>query len=165
MCLAVVYGPMFVPMFPNPLTDLGECLVGGGSFREGEGPSETWRSMSPASPAYNCQEGLMPSYVSGSLKDSRKPSKETWRIDIRGADFTSGAVAPASLPASCLLWVFTAMHICSGCFNSVFYKYHLSRLPISSWSVKSLPEFGLCPSFPGSNSCCPKSGLTGLVSK
>lgn len=159
-----MYGPIFAPVPPKPLTDQGECLVGGGSFREGEGPSETWRRVSPASPAHSCQEGLMPSYVSGSLKDSRKPSKKTWRIDIRGADFTSGAVAPASLPASCLLWVFTAMNICSGCSDSVFYKYHLSRFPISSLSVKSLPEFSPSPSFPGSTSCCPKSGLTGLVS-
>lgn len=152
---------------PSPLQIWGSVWLKGGVSKR----RSALRDLEDRVPSLPCTQlpgGFDAIVRKRVIKRLRKPSKKTWRIDIQGADFTSGAVAPASLPASCLLWVFTAMHICSHLqpctCNSVFYKYHLSRFPISSWSVKSLPEFGLCPSFPGSASCCPKGGLTGLAS-
>ena len=54
MCMT----PYLSQRSPNSFADLEECLGGGGRFGEREGPSETWKIVSPASPATQLPGGF-----------------------------------------------------------------------------------------------------------
>lgn len=92
----------------SPWSDLEECWVEGAGL--GGGPSETQRIV-PYPPLFTELTGGFDAITCKVIiKILQEALRKTLRIDITEANFTSEAVAPASLPLSCLLWNFTASH-------------------------------------------------------
>lgn len=99
---------------------------------EREGPSETLRVMSQSPQFIELLGRLHAITQKLSIKRLQEAFQQTLGIDIPEANFISGAVAPASLSLSCLLWNFTATRTFAQyapalCFTSVICHPFLSE--------------------------------------
>lgn len=160
------YGPRFVLMLPKPLLRSGGVL---GWRREGweQGRDpQRRRDIVPQPPLFSQLPvmGLMPSHVSWSLKDSRKPSRK-----LRGL-ILQKQISPLGLwhllPSLSL--------VCFGILQPLAHLLSMFRLCVLQVSSVTLfclklecenpPEPSPCL-LPSDSACfCPKSALTGVVS-